>query len=254
MPKDTVKDLYQRWSDTFAERGELPLVEWRELIEEWGQATAEPGSVDYIEIDAGGVPAIWLSRPTTQSDAWPTGPAQRWVCEGGAAVRKLIESTLISLDGVIEAPNRWSIFDDESTAVAIEQLGHLRRVRDGPGTYQNLFARWAEIAGDPYTDRINAMPKYVASRSLTETASNFTLLGPDAAGAIAALKEQPGKDLIKYGTSRLDDLPCATTSSTNSTSGTCPWWSVQGSACSRTWTRRRSLYGSSTNAGSRTVR
>lgn len=63
MPKDTVKDLYQRWSDTFAERGELPLVEWRELIEEWGQATAEPGSVDYIEIDAGGVPAMWLRPP-----------------------------------------------------------------------------------------------------------------------------------------------------------------------------------------------
>lgn len=58
MPKDTVKDLYRRWSDTFAERGELPLDEWRELIEEWGQATAEPGSVDYIEINAGGVPAM----------------------------------------------------------------------------------------------------------------------------------------------------------------------------------------------------
>jgi hypothetical protein len=37
MPKDTVNDLYQRWSDTFAERGELPLDEWRELIEEWGR-------------------------------------------------------------------------------------------------------------------------------------------------------------------------------------------------------------------------
>jgi dihydrofolate reductase len=121
-------------------------------------------------------------------------------------VRKLIESTLISLDGVIEAPNRWSIFDHESTAVAIEQLGHYDAFVMGRVTYQNLFARWAETAGDPYTDRINAMPKYVASRSLTETAPNFTLLGPDAAGAIAALKEQPGKDLLKYGTSRLDDL------------------------------------------------
>ena len=32
------------------------------------------------------------------------------------------------------------------------------------------------------------------------------MLGPDAAAAIAELKAQPGKDLIKYGTSRLDDL------------------------------------------------
>src|SRR5258708_13095893 len=50
------------------------------------------------------------------------------------------------------------------------------------------------------------MPKYVASRSLTETAWNATLLGPDPSSAIARLKDQPGKDLIKYGTSRLDDM------------------------------------------------
>jgi dihydrofolate reductase len=49
------------------------------------------------------------------------------------------------------------------------------------------------------------MPKYVASRSLTETKWNATLLGADPPGAIARLKEQPGKDLIKYGTSRFDD-------------------------------------------------
>jgi dihydrofolate reductase len=34
---------------------------------------------------------------------------------------------------------------------------------------------------------------------------NGTLLGPDPVGALARLKEQPGKDLIKYGTSRFDD-------------------------------------------------
>jgi len=61
------------------------------------------------------------------------------------------------------------------------------------------------VVGDPYIDRISATPKYVASRSLTQTAWNATLLGPDPSGAIARLKDQPGKDLIKYGTSRLDD-------------------------------------------------
>jgi dihydrofolate reductase len=49
------------------------------------------------------------------------------------------------------------------------------------------------------------MPKYVASRSLTETAWNATLLGRDPSSEIARLKSQPGKDLIKYGTSRFDD-------------------------------------------------
>jgi dihydrofolate reductase len=49
------------------------------------------------------------------------------------------------------------------------------------------------------------MPKYVASRTLTETAWNATLLGPDPSSAIARLKDQPGKDLIKYGTTHFDD-------------------------------------------------
>jgi dihydrofolate reductase len=120
-------------------------------------------------------------------------------------MRKLIESTLVSLDGVIEAPERWATFDAESTALSIEQLGNYDAFVMGRATYEALFANWGQTAGSPYIDLINAMPKYVASRSLTETEWNATLLGPDASTAIARLKEQPGKDLIKYGTSRFDD-------------------------------------------------
>jgi dihydrofolate reductase len=120
-------------------------------------------------------------------------------------MRKLIESTLVSLDGVTEAPERWVIFDAESTAYASEQLANYDAFVMGRVTYEQLYAYWGHTGGDPYVDRINAMPKYVASRSLTQTAWNATLLGPDPSSAIARLKDQPGKDLIKYGTSRLDD-------------------------------------------------
>ena len=120
-------------------------------------------------------------------------------------MRKLIESTLVSLDGVIEAPERWANFDAEATALSIEQLGNYDAFVMGRVTYEKFFANWGHIAGNPYIDLINAMPKYVASRSLTETAWNATLLGPDPSSAIARLKDQPGKDLIKYGTSRFDD-------------------------------------------------
>ena len=75
----------------------------------------------------------------------------------------------------------------------------------GRVTQDKLFALWGHVTGNAYIERINAMPKYVASRSLTETAWNATLLGPDPSGAIARLKDQPGKDLVKYGTSRFDD-------------------------------------------------
>ena len=120
-------------------------------------------------------------------------------------MRKLIESTLVSLDGVVEAPERWVIFDAEATALSLELLGNCDAFVLGRVTYEQLFAYWGHTAGDPYIDRINAMPKYVASRSLTQAAWNATLLEPDPSSAIARLKDQPGKDLIKYGTSRFDD-------------------------------------------------
>ena len=120
-------------------------------------------------------------------------------------MRKLIESVLVSLDGVIEGPERWANFDDDDAALSMEQLGNYDAFVMGRVTYEKLFASFGHVVGNPYIDLINAMPKYVASRTLTETAWNASLLGPDPSGAIARLKEQPGKDLIKYGTSRFDD-------------------------------------------------
>jgi dihydrofolate reductase len=120
-------------------------------------------------------------------------------------MRKLIESTLVSLDGVIESPERWATaFDDEAAQRSLEDLDNYDAFVMGRVTYERFLANWAPVSGNPYIDRINAMPKYVASRSLTEVTWNATLLGDDVVGAIERLKAEPGKDLIKYGTSRLD--------------------------------------------------
>jgi dihydrofolate reductase len=121
-------------------------------------------------------------------------------------MRKLIESTLVSLDGVIESPDQWALFDDESAERAMQQLDEYDAFVMGRVTYERLSARWAGVVGNPYIERVNAMPKHVASRTLRDPGWNATVLGPDAAAAIAELKQQPGKDLIKYGTSRFDDV------------------------------------------------
>jgi epsilon-lactone hydrolase len=57
---DLVRALYERWSAAFAAEPEMPLDKWRALVEEWPQVTAEPGGVDYVEVDAGGVPSMWI--------------------------------------------------------------------------------------------------------------------------------------------------------------------------------------------------
>jgi dihydrofolate reductase len=118
-------------------------------------------------------------------------------------MRKLIESTLVSLDGVLEAPERWAIFDDEASELSMQDLDNYDAFVMGRVTYERFRDNWG-AGGNPYLDRIGAMPKYVASRSLDDVTWNATLLGPDVVTAIQDLKAQPGKDLIKYGTSRLD--------------------------------------------------
>jgi dihydrofolate reductase len=118
-------------------------------------------------------------------------------------MRKLIESTLVSVDGVIESPERWATFDDEASDLSMQELDNYDAFVMGRVTYERFRDNWG-AGGNPYVDRIGAMPKYVASRSLDEVTWNATLLGPDIVTAIQDLKAQPGKDLIKYGTSRLD--------------------------------------------------
>jgi len=62
-------------------------------------------------------------------------------------------------------------------------------------TYEKFFANWGHVSGNPYIDRISAMPKYVASRSLAETAWNaHPARGLIQPARSARLKEQPGKD------------------------------------------------------------
>jgi dihydrofolate reductase len=74
----------------------------------------------------------------------------------------------------------------------------------GRVTYEKFAASWSQIHGDPYFDLVNAMPKFVASRTLANLDWNATLVDGDVAEAVAVLKRQPGKNIIKYGTSNLD--------------------------------------------------
>ena len=56
---NAIKDLYQHWVEAMGANPEMTLDEMRDLFDAWGDITGEPGGVDYIEVDAGGVPAMW---------------------------------------------------------------------------------------------------------------------------------------------------------------------------------------------------
>jgi dihydrofolate reductase len=77
----------------------------------------------------------------------------------------------------------------------------------GRRTWQGMAAAWPERAGDPYADQMNAIKKYVVSRTLTAddlTWANTTLLPGDTALAdIAALRGAEGGDVLVWGSASL---------------------------------------------------
>jgi dihydrofolate reductase len=73
----------------------------------------------------------------------------------------------------------------------------------GQKTYEAFAQVWPARQGKD-ADRINGMPKYVASRTLTEPLQwNATLLKGDVAEEIKKLKQEPGKCLLQYGVGEL---------------------------------------------------
>ena len=69
-------------------------------------------------------------------------------------MRVLIESTPVSLDGVIESPNRWSTFDEEAAQLSMRELRNYDAFIMGRVTYEFFRANWAHVTGNPYIEKI----------------------------------------------------------------------------------------------------
>ena len=121
-------------------------------------------------------------------------------------MRKLVGSTFITLDGVISDPHHWGppYWDAGHMAYTAKLLEPADALLVGRKTYEGFAEAWPSRSGDPYTDKINAMPKHVASRTLTETTWNASVIEGDLVEGVRALKEQDGGDILKYGTGEVD--------------------------------------------------
>jgi dihydrofolate reductase len=120
-------------------------------------------------------------------------------------MRKLVESTFVTLDGSIDAPQEWSppYWDDEHANYARQLLFAADALLLGRVTYEGFTQAWPSRDGD-FADRINGLPKYVASRRLEEATWNATIIKGDVAEEVAKLKQQPGENILKFGTGELD--------------------------------------------------
>jgi dihydrofolate reductase len=122
-------------------------------------------------------------------------------------VRKIINSTYVSLDGVIQDPQLWpssDIEDERSGEIQSELIFACDALLMGRHTYHGFAPVWAARAGDPFSDRINSMRKYVVSTTLHDPEwSNTTVIAGNVVDQIKQLKAQPGQDIVQYGFGQL---------------------------------------------------
>jgi dihydrofolate reductase len=116
-------------------------------------------------------------------------------------MRKIIESTLVSLDGIIGDPHLWAMksFDAEAQKEALGGLLASDAMLMGRNTYEIFAGVWPARTGE-YADRLNLMRKYVFSSTLQKADWNNTvIIKGDVVTEAARLKQQEGPDLIIYG-------------------------------------------------------
>ena len=135
---------------------------------------------------------------------------------------RIVITEFISLDGVVQAPGGpeedtdggfahggWShpFFDDAVGGGFDDALTKADALLFGRRTWQSMAAAWPERAGDPFADRMNAIPKHVVSATLGDdelTWNNTTRIPADQALArIRELHETEGGDLVVMGSATL---------------------------------------------------
>jgi dihydrofolate reductase len=136
---------------------------------------------------------------------------------------RIVASDFMSLDGVVQAPGGakedtdggfahggWSmpLFDPDTMGPAVaEAMSTTEALLFGRRTWQTMAAAWPDRAGDPFADRMNAITKYVASRTLSQDDlywTNSTLLPPDdVIGAVRELRDREGGDMQIMGSPSL---------------------------------------------------
>ena len=136
---------------------------------------------------------------------------------------RIVLSHFMSLDGVVQAPGGqgedtdggfahggWSMpYFEPATmgATVAETMADTEALLFGRRTWQTMAAAWPSRAGDPFADRMNEIPKYVASRTLTQDELSWpgsTLLpADDAIGAIRELRAREGRAIQVMGSASL---------------------------------------------------
>ena len=104
---------------------------------------------------------------------------------------KLVVTSFITLDNVVEEPQLWSgrFQSDDTGELNDAVLQEADALLLGRVTYEGFAAAWPSRSGDPFADKFNAMPKHVVSSSLERADwNNSTIIRDDVAERVRALR------------------------------------------------------------------
>jgi dihydrofolate reductase len=130
-------------------------------------------------------------------------------------VGKIVAAEYVSVDGVMQDPGGvgeievggWTnpYWNDELAKLQTDLLFASDALLLGRLTYEGFAATWPDMEHEegPFADKMNTMPKYVASRTLTDMEWNATPIGGDVADEVAELRRDPGQNLLIYGSGSL---------------------------------------------------
>ncbi len=129
----------------------------------------------------------------------------------------LTYTAFITFDGIVQDPHLWSMdFQSEDTGALVDEVMAAHdALLIGRGTYESFAGAWPSRSGDPFADKINAMPKYVVSTTLRDPAwHNTRVIDADVAARVRALKDEtsvlvwgsPGLAQTLLGEDLVDEL------------------------------------------------
>jgi dihydrofolate reductase len=122
---------------------------------------------------------------------------------------RIVVTEFVSLDGVMEEPRAWTFqFDrgEDGDRFKSEELFGAEALLLGRVTYQLFAAAWPAMDGDEFGKRMNSIPKYVVSSTLSDSEASWgttTVLRGDVVAEMAALRSQPGGDRLVHGSAQL---------------------------------------------------